>query len=70
MKEYFLLIITLICGRGDGKLLTQMYSQHCNLNNVSALQDCIYIDITSTIAFLISVTGNRKGWAESIIYFL
>lgn len=70
MKQFFLLIVTLILGRGDGKLLTQMYSQHYNLNNTSALQDCIYIDVTSTIAFLISVIVNEKDWAESIFYFL
>lgn len=57
-------------GGGDGKLLTQMYSQHCNLNNASALPGCICIDITSTAAFLIAVTGNEKDRAESIIYFL
>lgn len=70
MKQYFLLIVTLMLGGGDGKLLTQMYSQHCNLNNTSALQDSIYIDITSAIAFLISVIGNEKDWVESIFYFL
>lgn len=70
MKQFFLLIVTLILGRGDGKLLTQMYSQHYNLNNTSALQDCIYIDVTSTIAFLISVIVNEKDWDESIFYFL
>lgn len=68
MKQYFLLIVTLMLGGGDGKLLTQMYSQHCNLNNTSALQDCIYI--TGAIAFLISVIGNEKDWVESIFYFL